>query len=465
MIHGDAVKAALEAGTTRFRPVIMTALAMIIGMVPMALGLGDGGEQNAPLGRAVIGGLLCATVATLVFVPSVFALFHKNSHVASLRAPTDVKDQFSAYHGATIMTRNESDQVQTIASIPTPTRLGKGRTSAIGAILVLCVGFAVFEGIHSRVEAKTELRKVALNSAIPSVNVVYPKGGAVAEEIELPGNTEAFTDTPIYARTNGYVKGWYVDIGARVKQGQLLAVIETPELDQQLRQAKADLENALANLQIAQITATRWQNLLKTDSVSHQEADQAVSDLHSKEALVDSNRANVDRLEQLQSFERIIAPVDGVITARNTDIGALIQADTTAPKEIFHLSAIRKLRIYVPVPEVYAPSVKTGENVDVTMDAFPGQIFTGTLVRNADAIDPATRTLTVEVDVDNSSTRLMPGAYALRAFQSSSFAWSRHHTVECFAFSLRGFARAGCPQFSMSCSGADHRRPGLWRRR
>jgi RND family efflux transporter MFP subunit len=267
------------------------------------------------------------------------------------------------------------------------------------------------------VEAKAELRQVALNSAIPTVNIVFPKGGAETEEIELPGNTEAFTDTPIYARTNGYVKDWYVDIGARVRQGQLLAVIETPELDQQLRQAKADLENALANLQIAQITATRWQNLLKTDSVSHQEADQAVSDLHSKEALVDSNKANVDRLEQLQSFERITAPVDGVITARNTDIGDLIQADTTAPKEIFHLSAIRKLRIYVPVPEVYAPSVKTGAKVDVTLDAFPGQIFAGTLVRNADAIDPATRTLTVEVDVDNSSGRMMPGAYAFVHFK------------------------------------------------
>ncbi|HEX4022219.1 MAG TPA: efflux RND transporter periplasmic adaptor subunit [Acidobacteriaceae bacterium] len=315
------------------------------------------------------------------------------------------------------MTWNESNQRQTIASTPAPTRPARGRTSAVGAILVLCVGFAVFEGIHSRVEAKAELRQVALNSAIPTVNIVFPKGGAETEEIELPGNTEAFTDTPIYARTNGYVKDWYVDIGARVRQGQLLAVIETPELDQQLRQAKADLENALANLQIAQITATRWQNLLKTDSVSHQEADQAVSDLHSKEALVDSNKANVDRLEQLQSFERITAPVDGVITARNTDIGDLIQADTTAPKEIFHLSAIRKLRIYVPVPEVYAPSVKTGAKVDVTLDAFPGQIFAGTLVRNADAIDPATRTLTVEVDVDNSSGRMMPGAYAFVHFK------------------------------------------------
>ena len=315
------------------------------------------------------------------------------------------------------MTWNESNQVQTIASIPAPTRPARGRTGAVGTILVLCVGFAVFEGIHSRVEAKAELRQVALKSAIPSVTVIYPKGGAGAEEIELPGNTEAFTDTPIYARTNGYVKHWYADIGTRVGQGQLLAVVETPELDRQLEQAKADLKNAEANLQIAEITSTRWQNLLKTDSVSHQEADQAVSDLHSKQALVDSNRANVDRLGQLQSFERIIAPVDGVVTARNTDIGALIQADTTAPKEIFHLSAIQKLRIYVPVPEVYALSVRTGDKVVVTLDAFPSQAFPGTLVRNANAIDSASRTLNVEVDINNSAGRLMPGAYAFVHFK------------------------------------------------
>ncbi|HXA76483.1 MAG TPA: efflux RND transporter periplasmic adaptor subunit [Candidatus Acidoferrales bacterium] len=315
------------------------------------------------------------------------------------------------------MTPNESNQMQTVGTTPGLARTAGRRTIAVGTILVLCVAYAVFEGIHSRVEAKADLRQVARNSALPFVNVVYPKAGAEAEEIELPGNTQAFTDTPIYARTNGYVRNWYVDIGARVKQGQLLAVIETPELDQQLRQAKADLKNAEANLQIADITATRWQNLLKTDSVSHQEADQAVSDLHSRQALVDSNRANVDRLEQLQSFERILAPVDGVITARNTDIGALIQADTTTPKEIFHLSAIQKLRIYIPVPEVYGSSVKTGDKVDVTLDAFPGQSFTGTLVRNANAIDATSRTLNVEVDVDNSSGRLMPGAYAFVHFK------------------------------------------------
>jgi len=315
------------------------------------------------------------------------------------------------------MTTNDPNQVNSVSATPAPKRTQRGRSVALATILVLCVGYTVFAGIESRVEAKAALHKVAANSAISPVNVVLPKGGAEAAEVELPGNTEAFTDTPIYARTSGYIKHWYVDIGARVKQGQLLAVVETPELDQQLQQAEAQLKNAEANLQIADITATRWQNLLKTDSVSHQEADQAVSDLHSKEALVESNKANVDRLEQLQSFERIVAPVDGVITARNTDVGALIQADTTAPKELFHLSAIQKLRIYVPVPEVYAPSVKTGDKAAVTLDAFPGQAFTGTLVRNANAIDSASRTLNVEVDVDNSSGQLMPGAYAFVHFK------------------------------------------------
>jgi RND family efflux transporter MFP subunit len=315
------------------------------------------------------------------------------------------------------MTRNDPNQLRKEKS----TRRSIGAATrwpiVFGIIIVLSVVYAVSEGMQARVQAKTRLHQMAVNSAIPFVNVVYPTRGVGAEQIELPGNTQAFTDTPIYARTSGYVKRWYVDIGAHVEQGQLLAEIETPELDQQLRQAKAGLKNAEANLQIADITATRWQNLLKSDSVSHQETDQAVSDLHSKQALVDSNQANVDRLEQLQSFERIIAPVDGVITARNTDLGALIQADSTAPKELFHLSAIEKLRIFIPVPEVYASSVKSGDSVDVTLDAFPGQKFKGTLVRNANAIDSTSRTLNVEVDVDNSTERLMPGAYAFVRFK------------------------------------------------
>jgi RND family efflux transporter MFP subunit len=282
-----------------------------------------------------------------------------------------------------------------------------------GTILALVIATGVIFGIRSRLNAQAALRVEALQSAAPSVIVVHPQSGASAEEIELPGNAQAFNDTPIYARTSGYVKRWYVDIGARVRQGQLLALIETPELDRQLQQAKADLQNALANQEIAQITATRWQNLIKTNSVSQQETDQAVSDLSSKRALVDSNRANVGRLQDLQAFERVTAPFDGVITARNTDIGALIQSgDNTVPKELFHLAATQQLRVYVSVPEIYAASVKTGDSVNVTLDAFPKEILRGAVVRNANAINQVSRTLNVEVDIDNRNGRLFPGAYA-----------------------------------------------------
>jgi RND family efflux transporter MFP subunit len=287
------------------------------------------------------------------------------------------------------------------------------RLLIVAIVLGLLIVVGIIHGIHSRVEAQANLHETALESATPAVDIVHPATGADAEEVELPGNTQAFNDTPIYARTSGYVQHWYVDIGAHVKQGELLALIETPELDQQLQQARADLKNAEANLQISEITATRWQNLLKTNSVSQQETDQAVSDLSSKRALVDSNSANVDRLSQLQAFERVTAPFDGVITARNTDIGALIQAgDNSTPKELFHLASIRKLRVYIPVPEIYATSVQNGETVKLTLDAFPKEVFAGTVVRNSDVIDLNSRTLNVEVDVDNPSGRLFPGAYA-----------------------------------------------------
>ena len=224
---------------------------------------------------------------------------------------------------------------------------------------------------------------------------------SLSQEIVLPGNTQAFNDTPIYARTNGYLKHWYVDIGAHVKQGQLLAEIDTPEVDQQLEQARADLKNAQANEQLAQITAARWQNLLKTNSVSKQETDQAVSDLSARQASVDSMTANVHRLEQLQSFEKVYAPFAGVITARNTDIGALINAGAGGvPQELFHMAAVNKLRVYVAVPEVDSLAAQTGAKATLTLDEFPGETFEGTIVRNSDSIDSASRTLNVEVDVE-----------------------------------------------------------------
>ncbi len=295
----------------------------------------------------------------------------------------------------------------------TPGRAFSKRATATTAVVLACAALAIASGLHSRLKAETRLQASAQASAIPFVDVVSPQASADAGEIALPGNTSAFNDTPIYARTSGYVKHWYVDIGARVKKGQLFATIETPELDQQLQQVRADLENAEANLQLAKITAARWQHLLETDSVSHQETDQAVSDLHSKQALVDSSKANVERLEQLQAFERVTAPFDGVVTARNTDIGALVQAgDNSGPKELFHMAAIQTLRVYVAVPEIYAAFVKNGEKARLTLDAFPGEMLIGTVVRNADAIDAASRTLNVELDVDNPTGRLLPGAYA-----------------------------------------------------
>ena len=281
---------------------------------------------------------------------------------------------------------------------------------AAAALAVLL--FLIYSGIHSRAVAESRLTQRTQGAAIPTVAVVFPKEGAPTQEIVLPGNTQAFSDAPIYARTSGYLKRWYFDIGAHVKKGQLLAEIETPEVDQQLLQARADLDTAQANLNIAKITAARWQDLVSTGSVSQQETDQAASNLNAVKAAVESSSANVRRLEQLCSFERIYAPFDGIITARNTDIGALIDAGaTTQPRELFHIAAIRTLRLYVAVPEVYSRAARSGAPSTLTLDEFPGQTFHGTIVRNSNAIDLASRTLLVEVDVDNPTGQLLPGAY------------------------------------------------------
>lgn len=280
-----------------------------------------------------------------------------------------------------------------------------------GAAVVL--GAIVYDGIHQRAHAESRLATVTERAALETVSVVQPKTGASTQEIILPGTTSPFNDTPIYARTNGYLKRWFVDIGAHVEAGQLLAEIDTPEIDQQLEQARADLNTAKANEQLAVITATRWQNLLKTNSVSKQETDQAVSDLSAKRAVVDSMAANVRRLEQLQSFEKIYAPFAGVITARNTDIGALIDAGaSTTPRELFHMAAVNKLRVYVAVPEVDSRAAQNGARATLTLDEYPGETFEGTIVRNSDSIDLASRTLNVEVDINNPGDRIKTGAYA-----------------------------------------------------
>jgi RND family efflux transporter MFP subunit len=293
---------------------------------------------------------------------------------------------------------------------PPQGKFPRGGLFVAGATALVVVIVVVF-GIYSRVAAETRLQQTTFRAAVPSVNVMHPQLGDRAQELVLPGNTQAFIDSPIYARTNGYLKRWYVDIGARVSKGQLLAEIETPELDQQLQQARAELGTAEANLNLSQITAARDENLLKTHSVSTQERDNAVNGNAANKATVQSNQANVARLEQLQSYEKVYAPFDGIITARETDIGALIDAGANAPKELFHIASITKLRVYVAVPEVYSVAAQSGAPADLTLDEYPGETFHGSLVRNSDSIDPASRTLLVEVDVENAGGRLKPGAY------------------------------------------------------
>jgi RND family efflux transporter MFP subunit len=279
-------------------------------------------------------------------------------------------------------------------------------------VFALALGWAILSGIRSRMAAQDSLKEETQRSAALTVRVVYPKLKAPVQEITLPGNVQAYTETPIYARTNGYLSKWYFDLGAHVKQGDLLAKIETPEVDQQLQQAKAQLQVAEASLRLARSTAERWQALLVTKAVTEQETDEKVGDLRVKEATHASMISNVRRLENLQSFNSVYAPFDGVITARNTDLGALIDAGANAPgKELFRLAATDKLRVFVNVPQSFARASRIGARASLTLSESPGKEFRGTIVRTAKAIDPTSRTLLTEIEVDNPTGELLPGAY------------------------------------------------------
>jgi RND family efflux transporter MFP subunit len=294
-------------------------------------------------------------------------------------------------------------------------------------LALVIVGLVVGGGILPRLRQQSALKHNTEIAAEPAVTITHPKRGNPAEEVILPGNIQAFIDTPIYARTSGYLKAWYFDIGAHVNKGQLLAVIESPEVDQQLLQAREDVNTAQANLKLAQITASRYLDLFKSDSVAKQDVDNAVQDAAAKSATVKSAQANVARLEQMVAFEKVYMPFDGVITARNTDIGQLIQAGETGTgspggsgKELFHVAAIDRLRVFVDVPQVYSHAARPGIKADLTLPELPGRRFPGTLVRTADAMDPNTRTLTVEIDVVNTTGLLYPGAYAQVHFKIKS---------------------------------------------
>jgi len=297
------------------------------------------------------------------------------------------------------------------------------RRSLLALVVVVLVVAVVSAtvGIVRRAHASTELKKYTEANAAPPVALVQPVFEKDAREIVLPGNMQAYTLAPIYARTTGYVKSWSHDIGSHVRKGELLAVIETPELDQQLAQAKAELATAQSNAALAKVTADRYRGLIAQNAVSQQDTDNAIAQLQATTTQINSAQANVRRLEELQSFERIVAPFDGVITARNLDIGQLVTSAgaTTTPgagmnsssKEIFDVSAISTLRVFINVPQIYAPDAKNGVTATLTLPQFPGRIFHGKLVRNSGAVDPATRTLLAEIDVDNRSGELLPGSY------------------------------------------------------
>ena len=284
----------------------------------------------------------------------------------------------------------------------------------IGIVALLVTGGLVASGIWSRVTANSKLRTETSQVALTAVSVVSPQRTAPAQEIILPGNVQPYITSPIYSRTNGYLQKWYVDIGAHVKRGQLLAVIETPEVDQQLEQSLSNLNTAKANLALAEITKNRYEGLLKSNAVAQQDVDNAVGNYNANTATVEAAQANVKQLQALQSFEKIYAPFDGVVTARNTDIGDLINSGSNGgvKTDLFHIAQPGVLRVYVNVPEEYSQGVKVGMTADLALAEFPGRKFQGKLVRTAEAINMTTRTLLIEIDVDNPIGTLLTGSYA-----------------------------------------------------
>jgi RND family efflux transporter MFP subunit len=282
------------------------------------------------------------------------------------------------------------------------------------AIALIVTAALLASGIWSRVKANRKLGAETSRVAVTAVSVVSPKQTAPAQEIILPGNVQPFISSPIYARTNGYLKSWNVDIGAQVKQGQLLAVIDAPEVDQQLAQSLSNLNTAKANLALAEITKNRYEGLIKTNAVAQQDVDNAVGSYKANQAIVEADEANVKQLQALQGFEKIYAPFDGVVTARNTDIGDLIDSGSSGgvKTDMFHIAQPGTLRVYVNVPEEYSQGVKTGITANLALAEFPGRTFQGKLVRTADAINVTTRTLLIEVDVQNPTGTLLTGSYA-----------------------------------------------------
>jgi RND family efflux transporter MFP subunit len=315
----------------------------------------------------------------------------------------------------------ETTQPETTQQVPVqgqrqqPSSASRSRRGGLIALAIfLAFAALLVSGILERVHTSAALRTETAQMAVPSVAVVSPQRSAPSQEIVLPGNVQPYVTAPIFSRTNGYLQAWYLDIGAHVKKGQLLAVIATPEVDQQLGQSRSNLSTAEANLRLAEITKNRYEDLLKTHAVAQQDADNAIGTFNANKSIVEADQANVKQLETLQSFEKIYAPFDGIITARNTDVGALVDSGSSAgvKTDLFHLSQVDRLRVYVNVPEEYSQAAISGLTAELTLAEFPGTTFSGKLVRTSQAINYETRTLLAEIDVVNPTGKLLSGSYA-----------------------------------------------------
>jgi len=308
---------------------------------------------------------------------------------------------------------NQAHQADAPAAQPALSpRKALATTGLTLAALAVLAGMGIFRQLHERTVLAERTRVLAA----PTVSVAAPKPGAPVSSFDLPGNVTAYSDAPIYARSSGYLTRWYYDMGARVRKGALLAEIASPEVDQQLAQAEADLATSQANAHNARSQADRYSGLVKSNAVSKQDTDTFVNQANATASAVRSAQANVDRLRQLQSYEKVYAPFDGVLTARTVDVGQLI--DAGAAKELFHLQATQTLRVYVNLPQAYATGAKRGTRIDLSLAEHAGQNYQGTLVRTADAIDPTSRTLLVEIDVENKSGELLPGSLAQVHFKT-----------------------------------------------
>ncbi len=304
----------------------------------------------------------------------------------------------------------EGSPVKPVAGAP-PSGKSAGSKLIVLVLIILLFGGAL--AVVRRLSEKKALAKETERLAVPTVSVLKPAAEPASEELTLPAQLQAYVESAIYSRTNGYLLRWNKDIGSRITKGELLAEIDTPEVDQELSQAKASREQIQAQLELAKSSAERWVNLRKTDSVSQQESDQQTSAYTQARANLAAADANVKRLEQTESFKHIYAPFSGILTKRNVDTGALINAGSAGQgRELFDIAQVDPLRVYVSVPQSSAPSIKRGMAAYIELAEYPGKKFAGKVVRTADVIDPATRTLLTEVDVPNPDDHLMPGSYA-----------------------------------------------------